>query len=169
MIRGCNSVLQTQWETVSRSCLASLVKKGMIHEAAGSHRIPDHDRVTVLLRLCASVQDRESANAYALAAHELLNTYTQVSILTERKQDFVPIIFVWPIAIPQRYLDMLRDRQAEAMIILAYYAALLQRIDDQWYMHGWARYLVAQIDAALGEEWQDWLAWPKSVTGISSL
>lgn len=171
MIRGCNSVLQTQWETVSRSCLAPLVKKGMIHEAAGSHRTPDHDRVTDLLRLCASerlAQDRESSNAYALAVHELLNIYTQVSILTERKQDFVPMIFVWPIAIPQRYLDMLRDRQAEAMIILAYYAALLQRIDDQWYMRGWARYLVVQIDAALGEEWQDWLAWPKRVTGISS-
>jgi hypothetical protein len=171
MIRGCNSVLQTQWETVANSFLAPLVKKGMIQETTGSHQIPHYDRLTELLRLCASErlgQDRESANAYALAVHELLNTYTQVSILTQRKQDFVPIIFVWPIAIPQRYLDMLRDKQAEAMVILAYYAPLLQRIDTQWYMRGWAQYLVTQIDAALGEEWQDWLAWPKSVTGVSS-
>lgn len=169
MIRGCNSVLQTQWETVSRSFLAPLLKRGMIHETTASHTIRDSHRVTDLLRLCSTerlAQDREAANAYALAIHELLNTYTQVSILMERKQDFVPVIFVWPIAIPQPYLVLLRDRQPEAMVILAYYSALLQRVDDQWFMRGWARYLVTQIDAAVGEEWQAWLAWPKEVTGV---
>ncbi|KAL2007562.1 hypothetical protein VTN00DRAFT_9000 [Thermoascus crustaceus] len=155
--------------TVSRSFLAPLLKRGMIHETVASHTIRDSHRVTDLLRLCSTerlAQDREAANAYALAIHELLNTYTQVSILTERKQDFVPVIFVWPIAIPQPYLVLLRDRQPEAMVILAYYSALLQRVDDQWFMRGWARYLVSQIDAAVGEEWQAWLAWPKEVTGV---
>ncbi|KAH8695043.1 C6 zinc finger protein [Talaromyces proteolyticus] len=170
MIRGCNSVLQTQWETVSSSFLAPLVRKGMAHEAAGPHQTSDFDRVTGLLQLCASArlaQDRENTNAYALAIHELLNTYTQVSIRMRRKEDFIPTIFVWPISIPQRYLDMLRDRQPEAMIILAYYSALLQHIDNQWYMCGWARFLVAEIDAALSEEWHEWLLWPKEVTGFS--
>ena len=168
MVRGCNSVLQSQWETVSRSFLAPLLKKGMLHETAAAHNIRDSERVTDLLRLCSGenlVNDRESANAYALAIHELLNTYTQVSILTERNEDFVPVIFVWPIAIPQLYLPLLRDQKPEALVILAYYSALLQRVDDQWYMTGWARYLVLQVEAALGEQWQGWLAWPKQVTG----
>ncbi|PGH08681.1 hypothetical protein AJ79_05963 [Helicocarpus griseus UAMH5409] len=168
MVRGCNSVLQTQWPTLSQSFLAPLLKKGMTHETAASHTVRDSDRVTDLLRLCSSesvVQDRETANAYALAIHELLNAYTQVSILMERKQDFVPVIFVWPIAIPQAYLRLLGERKPEAMVILAHYSALLQRVDDQWFMKGWARYLVKQIETALGEEWQRWLEWPKEVTG----
>jgi hypothetical protein len=168
MIRGCNSVLQTQWDTVSHSFLAPLLKKGMVHETAASHNIPDCNRVTDLLRLCATGslthEDQETANAYALAIHELLNAYTQVSILMDRKQDFVPVIFVWPVSIPQRYLDMLRDRQPEAMIILAYYAVLLRRVDNQWFMHGWARYLVTLIHAALDEEWHEWLTWPREMT-----
>lgn len=167
MIRGCNSVLQTQWETVSKSFLAPLLKKGMLHETAAAHDVRDADRVTDLLRICSSenlAHDREAANAYALAIHELLNTYTQVSILMERNEDFVPVIFVWPIAIPQNYLPLLRDQKPEAMVILAHYSALLQRVDDQWYMTGWARNIVQQVEAALGEQWQGWLSWPKEVT-----
>jgi hypothetical protein len=170
MVRGCNSVLQTQWEIVSRSFLGPLVKKGMLHETAVSHTIRDSEWVTRLLRLCASenlAQDREASNACALAIHELLNAYAQVSILTERKQDFVPIIFVWAVAIPQSYLLLLQDRKPEAMVIMAYYSVLLQRVNDQWYMRGWARFLVEQIETTLGEEWQPWLSWPKEVTGAN--
>jgi hypothetical protein len=140
----------------------------MLHETAAAHSVRDSERVTDLLRICSSeslAQDRDAANAYALAIHELLNTYTQVSILTERNEDFVPVIFVWPIAIPKNYLPLLRDQKPEAMVILAHYSALLQRVDDQWYMTGWARNIVQQVDAALGEAWQGWLAWPKEVTG----
>ncbi|QSS59627.1 C6 zinc finger domain-containing protein [Histoplasma capsulatum] len=169
MVRGCNSVLQTQWGTLSRSFLAPLLHKAMTQQTAPSHDVHDSDRVTDLLRLCSServAQDRETANAYALAIHQLLNAYTQVSILSERKQDFVPVIFVWPIAIPQTYLKLLGERKPEAMVILAHYSALLQRLDDQWFMKGWARYLVKQIEMTLGEEWQPWLCWPKEVTGV---
>ncbi|KAK2743697.1 hypothetical protein FQN55_007100 [Onygenales sp. PD_40] len=172
MVRGCNSVLQTQWGTLSRSFLAPLLKKGMMHETAASHTVRDADRVTDLLRLCSRenlIQDRETANAYALAIHELLNAYTQVSILTERRQDFVPVIFVWPIAIPQAYLMLLGERKPEALVILAHYSVLLARVDDQWYMEGWARYLVRQIETALGEEWASWLEWPKEVTGAREM
>jgi hypothetical protein len=168
MVRGCNSVLQTQWETLSRSFLAPLLKRGMIHETAASHSVPDTVHVTSLLRLCADshlAQDRDAANGYALAIHELLNAFTQVSILKDRKQDFVPVIFVWPIAIPQSYLVLLSEHTPEAMVILAHYAALLQSVDEQWYMKGWGCYLVNQIDAALGEEWAAWLEWPKVITG----
>lgn len=170
MVRGCNSVLQSQWETLSRSFLAPLLKKGMMHETAASYSVRDSDRVTDLLRLCSRgennmAEDRETTNAYALAIHELLNAYTQVSILTERKQDFVPVIFVWPIAIPQSYLRLLGERKPEAMVILAHYSVLLARVDDQWYMKGWARYLVKQVETALGEEWAPWLLWPKEMTG----
>ena len=193
MVRGCNSVLQTQWPTLSRSFLAPLLKRGMMHETAASQEVRDtasHAHVTDLLGLCSASdrtrtstatatspsqgrgngrdRERQAASGLALAVHELLNAYTQVSILTDRQQNFVPVIFVWPIAIPQSYLGLLSERRPEAMIILAHYAALLQRVDDQWYMRGWGQYLVQQIDAALGQEWQSWLEWPKQVTGIET-
>ncbi|KAL1955589.1 hypothetical protein VTO42DRAFT_8392 [Malbranchea cinnamomea] len=169
MVRGCNSVLQTQWETLSRSFLAPLLKKGMMHETAPTHSVRDTVHITGLLRLCSSeplARDSDAANGYALAIHELLNAYTQVSVLMERKQDFVPVIFVWPVTIPQSYLVHLSECRPEAMVILAHYAALLQRVDDQWYMKGWAHYLVKQIDSALDEGWKPWLSWPKEVTGF---
>lgn len=168
MVRGCNSVVQTQWQTLSKSFLAPLLKKGMVHETAAADDVRDTEKVTELLRLCSLesvAQDRAVANAYALAIHELLNSYTQVSILINRKQDFVPVIFVWPIAIPQAYLSLLDEQRPEALVILAYYAALLKRVDTQWYMRGWALYLVRLVESALGDEWAEWLEWPKSVTG----
>ena len=141
-----------------------------MHETAPSHSVRDTVHITGLLRLCPSAslsQDSEAANAYALAIHELLNSYTQVMIRMERKLDFVPVIFVWPIAIPQAYLMYLGERNPEAIVIMAHYAALLHRADDQWYMKGWTEHLVKEIDSALGAEWSGWLAWPKEVTGVS--
>ncbi|ODH35386.1 hypothetical protein ACO22_02959 [Paracoccidioides brasiliensis] len=141
----------------------------MTQHTAPSHTVTDSHRVTDLLRLCTSdrvAQDKETANAYALVIHELLNAYTQVAMLAGRRQDFVPVIFVWPIAIPQTYLILLGEPKPEEMVILAHYPALLQQVDDQWFMKGWARYSVMQIATALGEEWQAWLTWPKEVTGV---
>lgn len=66
-----------------------------------------------------SQDDCQAANGCVLAVHELLNAYTQVSILTERRQTFVSVIFVWPIALPQSYLGLLgerRPRRPEAMV-----------------------------------------------------
>ncbi|KAK2875589.1 hypothetical protein FQN49_001594 [Arthroderma sp. PD_2] len=184
MVRGCNSVVQTQWEPLSQSFLAPLLKKGMIHETAAAHDVCGSDKVAELFQLCTGSdriegdtpdttgssgsrgRDREASTAYTWAIHELVNTYTQVSVLMKRGQDFVPVIFVWPIAIPQYFLVLLSEQRPEALVILAYYAALLQRVDDQWYMHGWARYLVNSIDSTLPDEWASWLKWPKEVTAI---
>ncbi|KAF3491399.1 C6 zinc finger domain-containing protein [Arthroderma uncinatum] len=185
MVRGCNSVVQTQWEPLSQSFLAPLLKKGMIHETAAAHDVCDADKVAELFQLCTGSSGdrteggtpdtagsgggggREASTAYTWAIHELVNTYTQVFVLMKRGQDFVPVIFVWPIAIPQHFLVLLSEQRPEALVILAYYAALLQRVDDQWYMHGWARYLVNSIDSTLPDEWASWLKWPKEVTAIS--
>ncbi|KAM5448573.1 hypothetical protein MaudCBS49596_005368 [Microsporum audouinii] len=188
MVRGCNSVVQTQWEPLSQSFLAPLLKKGMIHETAAAHDVCDADKVAELFQLCAGApgdrstdvgtpeitdssagraRDREASTAYTWAIHELVNTYTQVSVLMKRGQDFVPAIFVWPIAIPQHFLVLLSEQRPEALVILAYYAALLQRVDDQWYMRGWANYLVNSIDSTLPDQWASWLKWPKEVTAVS--
>ncbi|KAI9933810.1 hypothetical protein ASPWEDRAFT_311930 [Aspergillus wentii DTO 134E9] len=173
MIRGCNSVVQAQWPTLSTSFLAPLLHRGMRHETTASHSIPDSSKITSLHNLLLPSSTNPSVilpdahrTACALAIHELLNTHTQISLLTSRGQDFIPEIFVWPIAIPDGFLGLLRERQPQAMVIFAYYAALLHRVDGLWFMRGWARYLIEHIDELLGEEWTSWLAWPKSCAGL---
>jgi hypothetical protein len=168
LARGCNSIVQPQWQHLSTGPLAPLLREGMHNETTPLHEVPGSDEITGLLRLCSTpnvLENREAANAYYIAIHELLKSYSQLSLLKARGLDMVTATFVWPVAVPQRYLGLLGERKPEALVILAYYAILLSFIEEKWFMKGWAIYLVSTIEKSIGEEWKEWLAFPKEKIG----
>jgi len=168
LLRGVNSVLQLQWETIAHSFMGPLLRAGLQNETISAHTVKDSEKITDLLRLCSSpnlLHERDASNAYALAIHELLKVYTQASIRKDRGQGVVASIFVWPNAIPQAYLALLGEGKPEAMIIMAHYSVLLKMLDNEWFVKGWARYLVTSIAESIGDEWQEWLMWPKEMVG----
>lgn len=172
LVRGCSSVLQAQWDTIANSFLAPLLRESMSNDTAPAYSVPNSGRITDLARICSNpglADEREASSAYALAIHELLKTFTNVSILADRGLNYIPTAFVWPIAIPPLYLDLLGSKKPEAMVILAYYSVLLHKMDREWYMKGWACHLVTTIEASIGKEWQEWLAWPKEVIGLGTI
>jgi hypothetical protein len=164
LARGCNSIVQPQWQHLSTGPLAPILREGMHNETIPLHQVPGSDEITGLLRLCSNpsvAEDRDVTNAYYLAIHELLKSYSQLSLLKARGLDMVAATFVWPVAVPQRFLTLLAERKTEAMVILAYYAVLLHGIDDKWFMTGWAKYLVSTIEKSIGDDWTEWLMFPR--------
>ncbi|EEU42298.1 uncharacterized protein NECHADRAFT_93369 [Fusarium vanettenii 77-13-4] len=75
-----------------------------------------------------------------------------------------PLLFI--IFAPQAYLTLLHQRQPPALILFAFFGALLHELDDYWFLEGWGRDIVEVIDDLLGSYWRPWIAWPTKVVGL---
>ncbi|KAF4341499.1 UPC2-like protein [Fusarium beomiforme] len=66
----------------------------------------------------------------------------------------------------ERYFALLHQRQPPALILYAYYGALLHSINDSWFMEGWGYDIVGVVDDLLGSYWERWISWPLEVVGL---
>ena len=172
LLRGCNSVLQLHWDLLRNSFLSPLLEEMSYTVTKAAHNVPDTDRIMDLQTVCCNPaqQSREVSQAYQLAIHELLKVFIQASVVRSRGEGTVLATLVWPINLSPKYLELLAEQQAEAMVILAHYCILLHWADeeDEWFLRGWARYTLDTIKASVGESWHESLAWPEAVVYSSS-
>ncbi|KIY03575.1 uncharacterized protein Z520_00266 [Fonsecaea multimorphosa CBS 102226] len=75
----------------------------------------------------------------------------------------VPTVLAWPVLVPPEYVDLLRQRQAEALIILAHFAVLLHRYRKLWLFGDSGRFLIESICGDLDSHWHAWLKFPKAM------
>lgn len=75
----------------------------------------------------------------------------------------LPLAFAWPAMLSPNYIELLRQQQAEALIILAHYAVLLHRGRHLWMFGDGGRFLIEIICGSLGPQWQKYLKVPMAV------
>lgn len=163
LLRGAQIVLNMHAETIRCSFLRPLLDSMAHMENTAAQAIPDSDRISGLFHICASADhDEETSQAYTLAIHSLLNTFTQASMLKKRGEGTVLASFVWPLNLPPKFLDLLSEKRPQAMIVLAHYCVLVfwGETTDSWFMGGWGRYMLETIKDSVPEAWQNHLKWP---------
>jgi hypothetical protein len=70
-------------------------------------------------------------------------------------------VHTWPVQVSQEFLDLLKERDPAALILLAHYCILFVPLEEEhWYMKGYSRRLLSRIYNKLDEEWRTWLQWP---------
>ncbi|OQD88415.1 hypothetical protein PENANT_c004G00401 [Penicillium antarcticum] len=72
----------------------------------------------------------------------------------------IDALVAWPVLVPREYIDLVAERKGEALVILAYFGALLDTQRDKWVFCDGGRYLVDSISQYLGLQWREWLEWP---------
>ncbi|PNP56830.1 hypothetical protein THARTR1_03128 [Trichoderma harzianum] len=73
------------------------------------------------------------------------------------------IAMAWPVLVSFDYLQMLKQRRPEALVILAHWAVLLYRDRGFWVFGDTGRFMIESASKYLGTYWQDWMAWPNDV------
>jgi len=128
-------------------CIASELPEGMdfglnhLDFMIGMHSmVPDERRTCVLV----------------LA--ELKQTYS--SMLHMRGNCGISSIMCWPQENKTAFASLLKRRNPQALIILAYYSVLLDLLDGRWWLQGWGRMLLRNVIGSLGDEWKSWVDWP---------
>lgn len=76
-------------------------------------------------------------------------------------------VFGWLYRIEKRFLSRLWDKDPRALIILAYFALLLDTMKDFWYLDGWERHILDRTRYLIGEEYAGWLRWPMEMAGLT--
>lgn len=71
------------------------------------------------------------------------------------------MVLGWPIQVGQEFVAFLRSRQPMALVLLAYFAVLLDEIRDTWWVMGWGRKLIQELNqAVVDDEWKSLMVWP---------
>ena len=74
--------------------------------------------------------------------------------------------FIWLHATTEEFFLHLRQRQPPALIIFAYFGALLHELNSYWFLEGWGLSIVKVVDEILGDYWTIWTKWPKEAIGL---
>lgn len=168
LLRGASIVLQMHSEAIKSSFLKPLLDEMSRTETVPPHTIPDADRITDLFRICNVLNhDRETSQAYTMAISSLLSTFTQASICKTQGKGTVLAGFVWPTTLPPKFVDLLSEKQPEALVILAYYCVIVHwseaGTNDTWFLQGWGRYMFETVGDLLPQPWHEHLDWPNEM------
>jgi hypothetical protein len=77
---------------------------------------------------CVSELDRDTYNQ---ALDELAKCFKMtISLVVVETAD----VFVWFWRLPERYLDLVKEKRPEALSIFAHFCVLLRRLEPTWYV-----------------------------------
>ncbi|KAE8388276.1 hypothetical protein BDV23DRAFT_159398 [Aspergillus alliaceus] len=129
-------------------------------------RMPDTSRVAImaLCRMNATLtrqNPKHEHDIYSAAIKHLGDSLDKLA----RGGEFMIIAFQWILQFPPRFVDLLREREPFALIILAHFAVILHSLRGHWWMGEWAARLISQISQQLGSESKQSIGWVLDATG----
>ena len=120
--------------------------------------------VTLLTKLTNSTAlSDDASSAYGLAIEKLQWLY-KISEIPHRTYTTVRWLLAWPVLLKTAFLNLLDERRPEALVVLAYYGALLHFYRDCWVVRDTGARLVGAVNEHLGSYWEDWMWWPCQIT-----
>ncbi|KAF2963192.1 hypothetical protein GQX73_g10386 [Xylaria multiplex] len=159
--RGVGIVTSRAWPIIRGSELSSIVDQ---IEAADKLEQPPQNICDHLFSLLRTAVDRLGPSSFQ-ACHNAVqslwlvcNHYSLLPFPINRH-----VVLAWPVHISTDYLQMLRERQPEALVIMAYWAVLLHYQRDFWVFGHGGRFLIEVISKYLGPSWDKWMALPRDV------
>jgi hypothetical protein len=108
----------------------------------------------------ADIMD-SAREAYRLAILHLQRIY-DLQPSNPKTSVQISMILVWPVLVPAQFVDLLRQRQAEALVICAHYAVLLHRGRHLWVIGDGGKFVIEVIRDNLGPEWQNMMELPNT-------
>ncbi|PSN72726.1 hypothetical protein BS50DRAFT_582365 [Corynespora cassiicola Philippines] len=75
-------------------------------------------------------------------------------------------VFVWPTLISSEFIDLVVQKNREALVIVAHYAILIGRVRNVWWVEGIGPHLLVAVAMALGRENWHLIEWPVQALGV---
>ena len=72
-------------------------------------------------------------------------------------------ILAWPAVVDSEFLDLMQQREPWALVMLAYYGAVLHLTTRAWWIEGWGKFLVNLAAGYLDDHTRSAIAWPIAV------
>ncbi|KAK4991959.1 hypothetical protein LTR66_006413 [Elasticomyces elasticus] len=162
--RGSLAVIKLHWDHLVTTELKGMLLIGQRERSkAPVPGLEDLDRL-----LTSEFAQEEEGAVFRDACAEAINLLQQAfNELHEAEADSIALtsVHIWLTTIPERFISLLASRHPVALVILAYLATLLHLHDEQWWLRGWGRLLMRDVQTALPAEMNIWLRWPRETIG----
>ncbi|KAL2206730.1 hypothetical protein CC79DRAFT_1335065 [Sarocladium strictum] len=76
-----------------------------------------------------------------------------------------PMIFIH--MAPEEYFTLLRQRQPPALVLFAFFGAILHEMRHYWFIQDLGKKIAEVVDELLGSYWRPWIAFPLEQVGAS--
>lgn len=73
------------------------------------------------------------------------------------------MIYMWPLAINEGFLDILKGKHPVALILLAFYCTQLHLFSDYWFVGQRGQVLLSEVSLILPSQFTSWLDWPRAM------
>lgn len=161
LIKGLPSIVgYSEFRTILRAGpLGPLMKEG--YHAPENNNDPSH-REPVISHLChlsEGIRNHSSDSRYIQICLSAVETLQQVVTELNHSNDHA-LAFLWPIRVAPDYLSLLEAKIPEALLVFAYYCAILYITSTTWWTKGWPRPILESVREIIDEKWSPWLQWP---------
>jgi hypothetical protein len=106
--------------------------------------------------------DSERA-CYIEAANELARAFSCMNALGNRVTTW-DAMRIWPMRKSLEYIELLRVWHPGALILLAHFCLILEKLDGYWYFKGRSQKVLSTVAKRLDRRWHRYIEWP--LTGV---
>lgn len=160
--RGITTLIMPHWEVLRQTWAWRGIESQI---EAGSDLTPHAQSIPGYshLRCLAFGLERESDRQACLKALEF--TLGAISLIQQREEVSMSrrLVSSWPMETGTTFHELLSNRRPVSLVVIAYYAVLLKIGAGLWWVGRLPEALIEQVTVSLGEEWADFISWPRSV------
>ena len=166
LFRGTRWIIATADDTLKSGALAPIFMNGSRRSSARNAR--SNVRLAYLDDLRNLLQDHvadvHSLDVYFGAVQGLTKCFATLEEEGPHNCQTADV-FVWLLEMSDEYLQLLRQRKPEALVIFSYFCVLTHALESMWWMQGLSIHLIRGIYYFLDEEYRCWLQWPMEQLG----
>lgn len=157
LIRGTRQLREALEEDVSQSLLAPLIKYGaerwvmQCQPSDAGTRSEDEMLERLKYLINSQVTDQEKLTVY----NETINKLGAAAHSSHQWEGLDA--FIWIYRCSDDFLPLLNPPTQEALAILAYFASMLQKLEAQWWLRGWADHIMSFACSQLDAEHMSWI------------
>jgi hypothetical protein len=165
LLRGVHTLLKVAGEWMASSSMNLMLQPRHIDPELARAADPEGSaKLIALSELWDSSSGKFNADDVEVL-NETLNLLHEACGLVassdfDHQIDMILVVYGWPIQVPEAFFAMVKEQKPEALVVLAHYSLLLNKVDKFWYMQGMSRRLLQTIHSKLGKDWESWITWP---------
>ncbi|KAH7014749.1 hypothetical protein EDB80DRAFT_706405 [Ilyonectria destructans] len=158
--RGVSAVTSQSWSMIKGSRLGASIQQ--IEDAFCADDYAKEETEILYRMVDESNLGSTSAETYQQAIKKLQQIFAlHGRLMLQGRPCDAAITFC--IIVNDDYIEHLKQRRPEALIILAFYGVILHWNRNIWIFGDGGQYLIQAITSHLGAYWARWLCWPNSV------
>lgn len=159
LVRGSKAIISSISDTLKSGPLAPMLTLGLRKTLARDARSTDNQPFMMDLRqlLAESVKVPGELECYQEVLDDMAKSFAAVF---DTQSVETADVFVWLYQISDEYLELLRRRTPEALVIFGYFCVITKELEWTWWMQGFSIHLIRAIYYHLDQEHRCWLQWP---------